>query len=185
VDYFRALEIRALRAVEERDGEWFYRYVCRWYSKTFSTPLADVYSIADDDLFQVYFEEKFESMALSDDDADAERLKEIKQSLLETNEEKFERELAEAAGHAEQEVAHLQDQEMARLAWERKKAEDAKKPKTIQELNIPKIERPIMEPTIDKVPPVLNVPPDIKMNFVDDSEFERLVDELDGLGKRK
>jgi hypothetical protein len=182
MDYYRALEVRALAAVEAKTGEWFYRFVCRWYSKTFSTPLQEVYSLTDTEIFTAYFEDRFEGLVMSGEEEDKMKLEEIRADLLETIDEKFERELKEARGAVEDEDSFLRDQELARIAYEaatKKQAETAKS--MVSNLGVPRIERPLAEPKLEAPLPT-PIPPDIKMKFVDDSEFEKMISIMDALG---
>jgi hypothetical protein len=178
---YRAIERQALASVEEQNGEWFMRYICRWYSKTFSTPLDSVLDQPEEEVLLAYFEDKFENLVFSSDEEDQEKLREWRRSLTETKEDKFERERIEAIGKTDTEIAHAQDEAMARQAWEKKRAEDAKKPKMTQ---VPSLDRSISEPSL-KDPVPMAIPPDIKMTFVDEDQFEKIVSELDGLSKRK
>jgi hypothetical protein len=68
IDYFRALQILALNAVENQDGDSFYRKVARWYSREFATPLAEVDLIPETTLFQTFYEDTFDSMYHGDEE---------------------------------------------------------------------------------------------------------------------
>lgn len=57
----------ALANVANPTVEYYYRYVCRWFSKNFSTPLFDVYSLPPYDVYLAYFEENYEKLAQSED----------------------------------------------------------------------------------------------------------------------
>lgn len=52
----------ALANVADPTTEYFYRYMCRWYSKTFHTPLHVVFTLPFQDVALAYFEEGYESM---------------------------------------------------------------------------------------------------------------------------
>ena len=53
----------ALANVSDPTTEYFYRYVCRWYSKTFHTPLHVVLTeLSPSDVLIAYFEEGYETM---------------------------------------------------------------------------------------------------------------------------
>ena len=81
MDTYSAIRILALKAVMRPDAEYFVRKTIRWYSKTFSTPIADVEQIPFDTVLQAYFEERYGEM--SRDELDAER-----RELLVTEEER-------------------------------------------------------------------------------------------------
>lgn len=63
----RELKDIALANVSSPSTEYFYRYACRWYSKTFFTPLAEVYDMPADEVFLAYFEEGYERLSASED----------------------------------------------------------------------------------------------------------------------
>jgi hypothetical protein len=72
----QALRIIALKNVmvgSDADAEW--RHVCRWYSKTFHTPLAEVDDLPTFDVWQAFFEDRAENMD------DEERQKELEEIL--------------------------------------------------------------------------------------------------------
>jgi hypothetical protein len=60
----------ALANVSDPSYEYYYRYVCRWFSKTFHTPLREVYDMPMDQVFLAYFEEGYEKIAESDEGED-------------------------------------------------------------------------------------------------------------------
>lgn len=65
---FKAIALLAFRAAEEPDYEAFIRKVQRWYSRSFSTPLAEVEGMADEVLLQTYFEDRYCELADTDSD---------------------------------------------------------------------------------------------------------------------
>jgi hypothetical protein len=50
------LEVIAVKSIAMRDGEYFYRKVCRYYSEKFHTPLTQVYDLPWPFVFQNYIE---------------------------------------------------------------------------------------------------------------------------------
>jgi primosomal protein N' len=52
----------ALANVASPTSEYYYRMICRWYSKTFHTPLHVVFTLPIQDIFLAYFEEGYEMM---------------------------------------------------------------------------------------------------------------------------
>ena len=54
-------ELLALEAVYRNTPEYFYRKVCRYYSKNFNTPLHEVEELAFSKVLQHYFEDVLES----------------------------------------------------------------------------------------------------------------------------
>lgn len=70
----RAIQAIALRGIVDPTPESQVRYVCRWYSKTFSTPLHVVYGeIPLEDIFLAFFEERYRE--LDEEDLNTEILK--------------------------------------------------------------------------------------------------------------
>jgi primosomal protein N' len=63
----------AIANVVSPTTEYFYRYVCRWFSKTFHTPLQDVYEAPFDQVLLAYFEESYESMSEEDLELEVQR----------------------------------------------------------------------------------------------------------------
>ena len=59
---FRNLQTIAMRNVEREGVDFFYRRVCRWYSKNFYTPLHEVEDLPWKQILIAYFEEKFYEM---------------------------------------------------------------------------------------------------------------------------
>lgn len=55
---YKAEQLKAAQAVLEDTNDFFYRKVCRWYSKTFSTELTKVYDMPFHFILQQYYEEK-------------------------------------------------------------------------------------------------------------------------------
>jgi hypothetical protein len=80
VNNIKAIKTLAMAAVVSEDDSYNLRYIQRWYSKEYSTPLADVEDIPSQDLLQTYFEVRYEDMAATDRKQEIER-------LLETEEE--------------------------------------------------------------------------------------------------
>lgn len=69
MDTIRAIRLLALAAVLNQhrrnpkpDPEYFRRFVMRWYSKRFHTPLDKVEGLPMEDILQAYFEERYEEL---------------------------------------------------------------------------------------------------------------------------
>jgi len=56
------LQILALKAVEQPSWDDFYRKICRWYSKTFHTPLPQVLEMSEMEVLRTYYEEKYDEI---------------------------------------------------------------------------------------------------------------------------
>lgn len=62
----------ALHAVEKNGWEYQYRKICRWYSRTYATPLTVVeMDLLPEDVLQHYFEETIERLKGAAEDLDA------------------------------------------------------------------------------------------------------------------
>ena len=67
MDAYRAIKLIALRDVlKERTPESMWRKICRFYSKTFHTPLHLVETLPKLDVAQAYFEEAYDNMEEKD-----------------------------------------------------------------------------------------------------------------------
>ncbi len=58
----KSVQLAALRAVIDPDLYADFRKICRWFSKTFSTPLTAVYDLPSDFVLQHYLEDRYEQM---------------------------------------------------------------------------------------------------------------------------
>jgi hypothetical protein len=77
----RAIQVLALKAVEEPDDEAIYSRICRWYSREFSTPLPEVENLDPIHVLSHYFQDKYLTMSSGDEKAFAE-YDDIKLSIL-------------------------------------------------------------------------------------------------------
>lgn len=95
MDLIKALQLKALRNVmcDSSERDYHLRFIFRWYSKTFFTPLHEVHALPVVDVLTAYFEERFENL-------NEEELNQEKTRLTETNEERKEREAKEAEDRA-------------------------------------------------------------------------------------
>jgi uncharacterized protein (DUF885 family) len=74
ISVFDAVLFKALLASIRPDGDARYRSICRWYSKTFFTPLHEVYDLPPEEVLEAHYEEILEDMA---PEARAQRLAEL------------------------------------------------------------------------------------------------------------
>lgn len=165
MNYYLALRLQALNAVLDPDEDANLRHIFRWYSRTFHTPLQAVEEIPVDDVLQAFYEQSYEDLS------EEERQTELK-TLLETPEDKR---LRLRAQDEEQAEAF----EFARYtAEEERRKEEKKKLSDIQpEGNKAFQVRKIPEATLPKSQPMdlkglKELPPDIEMKFLSESEFE-------------
>lgn len=62
ISVYDAALYKAFLAVMRPDGDARYRSICRWYSKTFHTPLQDVYDLPPEEVLEAHYEEILEEM---------------------------------------------------------------------------------------------------------------------------
>lgn len=148
MDILEAVKARALLTVvkPETDNEYFARYVRRWYSRTFHTPLHDVEKLPMLDLFEHYYEVTFEEMEYE------ERMNAIG-NLLMTEEEKRSVSLEEASDDVG--ARELLEQ----IAKENQIAPvEQVTPNSIKESNLPNVKT--------------ELPPNIELRFVPESDLD-------------
>lgn len=73
IDYIRAIKLNAMKAVSDPDTDYYLRFIYRWYSKTFFTPLHEVEDLPLEDILTAYYEESYEK--LEEKELRTERLK--------------------------------------------------------------------------------------------------------------
>jgi len=164
-----ALQLLALKSVLKPDEEYNLRYIFRWYSKTFSTPLHVVPSLDLDHILTAFLEERYEAMT-------PEEREQEKARLLESAEERWRREL-------EEDIDDMKEAELIRMSQE----QNAKNIKNKQANSAPlsdkgaQVVQPeslglstLPETEHQRVTPE-KLPPNIKIEFVDDGEMEQLL----------
>jgi hypothetical protein len=62
ISVYDAALYKAFLAAIKPDGDARYRSICRWYSKTFHTPLHEVYDLAPEEVLEAHYEEILEEM---------------------------------------------------------------------------------------------------------------------------
>jgi len=145
MDILEAIKAKALNSVLKRDGDYNGRFVRRWYSRTFHTPLHIVERIPTLDLFEHYYESEFEALEPE------ERHAAIADILI-TPEQRRADSLLEAASDAGTE-------ELMKIAV----AEEAKREK----------DEPKPEAASDGQNVQTTLPPDIKMTFISEDDLEK------------
>jgi len=148
IEYFKALKLICLKSVLQPDGEYRIREIFRWYSKTFHTPLHEVGDLPLEDILIAYFESMYENM-------EEEMLEEHKKMLLESDEQRLKREL-------EEESEEIQTKKFMAEAEKQQIEKQKKKSKT----KLTKETAPV-KPSIKAVE---EAPPEVKIQFVDNSE---------------
>lgn len=63
---YKAIQIKAIESVLDPDDAASYRRICRLYSKTFHTPLQDVYQLDFEHVLSNYYESTFEEIPYND-----------------------------------------------------------------------------------------------------------------------
>jgi hypothetical protein len=185
LDLLKAIRICAVGAVKEKDSDYVMRYIFRWYSREFHTPLHVIDELPLEEVLTHFFECRFENM-------DDEEIEEAVAKLIETRAERTLREAKEKA-EAEEDDEFYKDTLVQ--AKKLKAKSDARKANPSLDSPIdPDIGRPLLLPVMgeklpqslqdvaDKVDPKLKtVPAEIKMQFISESELNQL-DDWDVLG---
>lgn len=170
MDFFKAIQIQALRDVIKKPGDYNIRYVHRWYSKTFHTPLYLVEDLPVDEILRAYFEELYEEM-------DEGRIEDEKRKLTETD--------AERAIRVKKEEEDLyQDalfaEKVSKQEAERKDAKLQSQPKNQQQLSNFQSGPKLVESTID-AGAITDQEPVIQMKFLSETEFEKIITDYDAM----
>lgn len=152
----QAFQLIALNSAKKPDYESNTRYVLRWYSKTFHTPLHIVYDLPLDEIWLTYYEERYQEMTEEDLEAEIER-------VLETPDARNEREMAEELKKSE-ELTFMKMAEQSRKDHKNLKSSLDKALETVKNLetSVSLPEAPVIEESIE-------------MSFISDSEMEKLL----------
>jgi len=159
MSHFEDLQKLALLAVLKPDYNSWMRRVCRWYSKSFQTPLEEVENLPTTYVLQHYWEAVYEDLE------DDERLAKIVE-LLENPEDRAIRLAQEKAD---------EDLFVAALEEELKANPEALKNKKTLKKGIKAIEKLSLKP-----PPG---PEEVDIRFVDESILDQMVEAADSKGK--
>lgn len=167
IDYFSSLRLLAIRAVQKPDADSNLRYIHRWYSKTFHTPLHIVSELDPEDVLTAFYETTYEDME------DNERNQEIAE-LLETDAERTKRLRAKDEARAD-------SFEFAKFtAEEERRKEDRKR---LKDLELKDSRRPfqqaVPETSLPRTPlkDLKELPPDIEMKFTSAETFDELLED--------
>lgn len=115
---YKSIRISAAESVLDPDDEYIYRKICRWYSKTFHTPLVQVLVLDPEHVLTNYYESTMEDIPYND--------------LYDITIEEFIPDLAEKQDQDAEEYAKALEEEQARTL-----AIKAKKAKIEQSINHP------------------------------------------------
>jgi hypothetical protein len=90
----RDIQILALGNIEDPDGEAYYRKICRWYSKEFSTPLETVmYDIPERDVLLHYYENLYYELYHDESEEGQMRYFALREAILRTEKDVVEEEI--------------------------------------------------------------------------------------------
>ena len=101
---FKSIQILAVNSIENPTYEDQFRFVCRWFSKTYSVPLNKVDEYTEEEILRAWFEEKFKEMLESGDDSQRKYYEEMRQNII------YEEELKGADKEDEDWVEEMQNQ---------------------------------------------------------------------------
>lgn len=171
MNYYEALRLRAIRAIQKPDEDAQLRHIHRWYSRTFHTPLHMVAELDPVDIFTAFYEQTYEDMDENEREDELER-------LLETPEERIQRLIAK-------DIERADAFEFAKFTEEEEKRKEIRKIADLKAGQVQKFGSRIPETGLPKELPAValkdlkELPPDIEMKFMSESDFEA---ELDGPG---
>lgn len=113
----KAIQILALKSIEAPSYEDQYRYICRWYSKTFHIPITQIDNFSEEEILRAWFEERFRELATSEEAEQRKVYEETRNSII------YESELSEAENEDDEWVKEME-----------KEATEAQKNKELQDL---------------------------------------------------
>ena len=130
MDPVKAIRLIALKNAlipEERDAEANWRFLTRWYSRTYATPLHEVVNLPKLDILQVYYENFYENAE------EAELHNELQELLKPDN--AVDRALAKSKDEVGMEQLMTETQEQNKKAKTKPEAKPTKKPLTPGKFN--------------------------------------------------
>jgi hypothetical protein len=159
-----SVQMCALASVLRKDEAYLVRHIFRWYSKTFATPLHVVPDLPFEDVLQAYYEHEYETMQ-------PDELTEAAERLIETDEERAQREREKDTEEAE----NFEFDKMT-AEQERKKKARKKKPTTMDSIGSAEggllgsdIIGPM--PSVDHLPLRSTPQPEVKVKFMADERI--------------
>lgn len=171
MDFFKAIKVKAFRDVlfsnsdkHPPNPDYNLRFIFRWYSKTFHTPLHEVDALPLEGVIRAFFEEKYEGM--DEDD----REEEIR-ALTESEEERGQR-------LTQEEQQKFTDKVFQEAIEKREAGKLEAKPGSAPIKEIPKTSRGLSEVNL---PQAKAEQPVIKMTFMSDAELDALIDGHGGI----
>lgn len=171
MDKLRVIRVLAAASVKARDMDYFIRHARRWFSDKLKTPYREVEAIPDEEVLQHFFEARYETMDEDDFDEEVERL--------------CETEAETAAREASEENEKSKDDDWYQQVLREEKERLAKKKPAARETSFSDKDGPIATqpayvmgsslPTTFNDEPLRPKAEDIKLEFVDEKEFEDLI----------
>lgn len=133
------IQILALNNIEDPDGETYYRRICRWYSREFSTPLETViYDIPEKDVLIHYYEDLYYGLYNDESEEGQMRYHSLREAILGSNKDTVEDELQEEqddnwADEMNEQIRREEAEIVAKKAKIAETKEEVKKPNLINE----------------------------------------------------
>lgn len=175
MSWLKATRILAFRAVEKEDPEYLLRFIMRWYSREFYTPLHEVEEQPLDEVLNHFFECRYESMDEHEREEEAELLRMTAEEL----EEKERREEEEARADDEFEKQFQEEAKVHETTGLPKPAEAPAIPVAVMGQPLPTT----FQELADKAE-VKTIPENIEMKFIGADEMDEM-ESWDILGKPK
>ena len=128
----RYIQTLALGAIEDPDGEAYYRRICRWYSREFSTPLDTVINdLPEKEVLLHYYEDMYYTLYHNETEEGQMRYYQLRSAILRTDKDIVEEELTEEEDDAwaQEMVEQIQREEEALKAKKGQKTQPKQEPK--------------------------------------------------------
>jgi hypothetical protein len=163
VSLFESLNLIALEGAVKPDGLSTMRYVMRWYSKTFHTPLHVVVNqVPMEDVWLAFYEEKYQGLS-------REELQEFIDLAMETPEEREARLIREAQDEIS-EASFMKMTEEAAKKQAEKKAETVDPASLLSQ--VPVMNKPLPQASLPDIP----VEPDIEIEFINPTSMDQMLE---------
>jgi hypothetical protein len=176
VSWIDDIRASSMHSVVNEDSAYTLRYIFRWYSRTFATPLHVVESLPMEDVLRTYYEVRYEEMEEHDREAEIARLIEPEEKLKQRRvEEDYEE--ADLFSYAKE----VEEEERRALAMPKpKKADQSMAGVSEAVANLSKAVRMSetnREKEKEEPPPPPQIEPEIHMKFIEtDEEFEEMLE---------
>jgi superfamily II RNA helicase len=177
MDYIDAIRLLAMQAVVREPSDYNMRYIFRWYSKEFATPLHVVESLPTEGILRHYFEVNYESLSPEDREEEIGRLT---KSEVEVKSEVLKKDIEEAEDFEFARLTKAMEKEK-KLSAQASFAEAAKKAQQSTQTLHKAMEDFRKNEEVDMISgqnfkEIKSLPPDITMSFIEPDEFEKLIE---------